>query len=213
MPNTEHFRRRGVWLEEAMHRAANLQQLASSLQRLLDTGRMDVSNRQRAIRRADALVRAYHNLETLDDAESNPCNQDLRDIVGGLVEIFGHTIGSLVLSLEVQPLPLTAEARRALLLVGSELVINALRHAFVGRQTGVIQVALYNDVMHQEGTLMVADDGVGPDGVLAGKGLGRGIVRDLANVLNGDIAWRRSLVLGGTEAMLSFPLPVTQVVA
>jgi two-component sensor histidine kinase len=208
MLHTDSFNRRGVWLEEAMHRAANLRQLAFSLQRLLDSGRIDPSNRPRAIRRANALLNAYHSLETVDEANSNYCARELRDIAGGLVEIFGHTVGSLVLSLDVQPLWLTAEARRALLLAGSELVINALRHAFIGRQTGVIQIALYHDSVHQEGTLIVADDGVGPGDLKKVAGLGRGIVRELADVLNGDISWQRSLLLGGTEVILNFPLPV-----
>lgn len=208
MLHTEDFNRRGVWLEEAMHRAANLRQLASSLQRLLDSGRIDPSNRPRAIRRANALVNAYHSLESMDETLQNSCGRELKDIAGGLVEIFGHTVGSLVLSLDVQPLWLTAEARRALLLAGSELVINALRHAFIGRQTGVIQIALYHDSVHQEGMLIVADDGVGPGDLKKVAGLGRRIVRELADVLNGDVSWQRSLLLGGTEVILNFPLPV-----
>jgi len=208
MLHTEDLNRRGVWLEEAMHRAANLRQLASSLQRLLDSGRIDPSNRPRAIRRANALVNAYHSLESTDETLQNSCGRELKDIAGGLVEIFGHTVGSLVLSLDVQPLWLTAEARRALLLAGSELVINALRHAFIGRQTGVIQIALYHDSVHQEGMLIVADDGVGPGDLKKVAGLGRRIVRELADVLNGDVSWQRSLLLGGTEVILNFPLPV-----
>jgi two-component system, sensor histidine kinase PdtaS len=208
MLHPDNFNRQGVWVEEAMHRAANLRQLAFSLQRLLDSGRIDPSNRPRAIRRANALVNAYQSLESVDEAHPNSCGRELRDIAGGLVEIFGHTVGSLVLSLDIQPLWLTAEARRALLLAGSELVINSLRHAFIGRQTGVIQIALYQDLVHQEGTLIVADDGVGPGDLKKGAGLGRGIVRELACVLKGDVSWQRSLLLGGTEVILNFPLPV-----
>jgi two-component sensor histidine kinase len=207
MLHMDNCNRQGVWVEEAMHRAANLQQLACSLQRLLDSGRIDPSNRPRAIRRAKALVNAYQSLDSVDETPPNCCGRELRDIAGGLVEIFGHTVGSLVLSLDIQRLWLTAEARRALLLAGSELVINSLRHAFIGRQTGVIQIALYQDLVHQEGTLTVADDGVGPGDLQTG-GLGCGIVRELAFVLNGDVSWQRSLLLGGTEAMLNFPLPV-----
>jgi len=210
MLQTEDANRRGVWAEEAMHRAANLRQLASSLEHLLDSGRIDSSNRARSIRRAKALVNAYQSLDAVEAVHAYTCGRELTDIAGGLVEIFGQTVGSLVLSLDIQPVLLTAEARRALLLAGSELVINSLRHAFIGRQTGVIQMALYQNLLSQEGSLIVADDGVGP-GDLKKAGLGRGIVCELACVLNGDVSWQRSPLLGGTEVILNFPLPITDV--
>jgi len=200
--------RRAVWVEEAMHRAANLRHLATNLERLLDSGRIDASNRPRTIRRANALASAYQSLDTMDASSPYSCARELKDITSGLVEIFGHTVGSLVLSLELQELPLAGQARRALLLAGSELVVNALRHAFVGRHTGVIQIALHHDPVHTNGTLIVADDGVGPSGATNGSGFGCTIVRELADVLDGEVAWRRSLFLGGTEVILNFPLPV-----
>jgi two-component sensor histidine kinase len=210
MLQTDDCDRRGVWVEEAMHRAANLQHLATNLERLLDSGRINASNRPRTIRRANALVSAYQSLDRVDASYPCSCAQEHKDITSGLVEIFGHTVGSLVLSLELQPLPLAGQARRALLLAASELVVNALRHAFVGRQTGTIRIALYRDPVGQEGTLIVADDGVGPGGATNGTGLGRNIVRELADVLDGEVVWRPSLFLGGTEVILTFPLPVAE---
>lgn len=201
---------RGVWVEEAMHRVSNLQHLAVNLERLIDTGRIDSSNRVRTIRRAEALVRAYQSLDMAHPPGATTCVQELGDIVGGLVEIFGHTVGSLVLSLELQPLVLAGEMRRALLLVASELVVNALRHAFIGRQTGIIQIRLSYDQAAQTGTLSVADDGVGPEGLAEGRGLGRCITRDLAEVLGGEIVWRQALLLGGTEAVVRFPVPIQE---
>ena len=38
-------------------------------------------------------------------------------------------------------------------------------------------------------------------------GHGHSIVLGLSDVLAGTITWRRSMLLGGTEAMLRFPLP------
>jgi two-component sensor histidine kinase len=210
MLQTEGFNRQAVWAEEAMHRAASLQHLAIDLERLLDSGSIDWNNRLRTIRRAKALVAAYQNLDLSRDSGPRSCAQDLSDIAGGLVQIFGHTVGAFVLSLEIQPLLLAGEVRRALVLAASELVVNALRHAFVGRQTGIVQIRLCHDRMHHKGVLLVADDGVGPDDLPAGRDLGRVIVRDLADVLEGDVIWRQSLSLGGTEAMLRFPVPICE---
>jgi two-component sensor histidine kinase len=113
-----------------------------------------------------------------------------------------------MLSLHLQPLMLAGEERRALLLVASELVMNAMRHAFVGRQSGALWVTLHWDQTSGEGVLTVADDGIGPDGIATGAGHGHGIVHGLADVLAGTVTWRRSLVLGGTEAVLRLPVPI-----
>jgi two-component sensor histidine kinase len=196
---------RGVWADEAMHRASNLRHLATNLERLLESGRIESSNRSRTLQRANALVSAYQNLDRAAAAGPRSCAGDLSDIAGGLVEIFGHVVGSIVLSLDVQSLRLAAERRRALLLAVSELVVNALRHAFTGRQAGTIRITLRHDHASQEAVLTVADDGVGPDGLLDGTSHGCGIVHQLADVLDGDAVWRRSS-MGGTEAVLSFPL-------
>jgi two-component sensor histidine kinase len=209
MLQTEGFNRQTVWIEEAMHRAANLQHLAASLDRLLNSGGLGSSDRLRAIRRAEALVDTYDNLTLTCDTGPRSCTQELRDIAGGVVEIFGHTVGSFVLSLELQPLLLAGEVRRALLLAASELVVNALLHGFVGRQAGTIQVRLCHDQTARKGVLFVADDGAGPENRTDSHGLSRHIVRHLADVLDGDVVWRQSLSLGGTEAMLRFPVPVS----
>lgn len=72
-------------------------------------------------------------------------------------------------------------------LIVTELVINALKHAFPDDRPGRISV----DYSSSGGkwTLVVADDGVGmPKGSEAPQaGLGTGIVEALARNLNGDI--------------------------
>jgi two-component sensor histidine kinase len=206
MPRTEEFSQRPVWADEATHRAANLRHLAMNLDRLLDDRKIAPSSRVRALARANALVRAYRSLDV--DPETGPCScaEEIRDIASGLVEIFGHAVGSVVLSLELQSLLLAGEARRALVLAASELVVNALRHAFIGRQTGNIEIHLYHDQAAQKEVLVVADDGVGLSNAEEPAGMGHSIICGLAQVLGGEVTWR-SLLLGGTEVMLCFPTP------
>jgi chemotaxis protein methyltransferase CheR len=82
----------------------------------------------------------------------------------------------------------TASTREAesLGLIATELVMNALKHAFSGERTeGVITVAY--DVDGPNWKLSVADNGIGkPDGVFAQPktGLGTGIVKALARQLD-----------------------------
>ena len=86
--------------------------------------------------------------------------------------------------------------------------MNAMRHAFVGRPSGALRVTLNLDQTSEEGVLTVADDGIGPAGIATGAGHGHGIIRGLADVLDGTVTWRRSRVLGGTEAVLRLPVPI-----
>jgi two-component sensor histidine kinase len=159
------------------------------------------------IGKAHSLLHAYQRLDSHDDGEIPSCDGQLRDIAGGLVEVFGHTVGRIVLSLEVEPLRLATERRRAVLLAVSELVINALQHAFTNRESGTIRVALHHDGKRDMAMLSVADDGIGPGEATQSSGLGCTIVRELADVLAGTVAWHRSVSLGGTEVTLTFPAP------
>jgi two-component sensor histidine kinase len=72
-------------------------------------------------------------------------------------------------------------------LIITELVINALKHAFPEHRRGVIIVDYRSD--GQKWTLSVKDDGVGmPVGELKAKpGLGTGIVEALGRQLGGQI--------------------------
>jgi two-component sensor histidine kinase len=205
MPRTDEVIERPIWAEEATHRAANLQHLATNLDRLLDDRKIDSGNRVRALARANALVRAYQSLDVDPEAGSCSCAVEIKDIATGLVEIYGHNVGSVVLSLELQPILLAGAARRALVLAASELVVNALRHAFIDRQTGTIEIRLYRDQEAWQDVLVVADDGVGLSNPGEPGGRGHSVVRGLAKVLDGEVVWRQSPVLGGAEVMLRFP--------
>src|ERR1700730_2193417 len=66
MMRTDNLNRPGVWFEEAMHRTANLRQLGTNLERLVDTARIDASDRSRTIRRANSLASAYQSLDKVD---------------------------------------------------------------------------------------------------------------------------------------------------
>ena len=70
-------------------------------------------------------------------------------------------------------------------LMVTELVINALKHAFPDDRVGTIKVAYRT--LNASWSLSVADDGVGmPDGV-GRPGLGTSIVRALATQLRADV--------------------------
>lgn len=72
-------------------------------------------------------------------------------------------------------------------LIITELVINALKHAFPGDRDGKILVDYHS--LGQEWKLSVSDDGVGTPETLAGAkaGLGTSIIEALANQLDATI--------------------------
>jgi len=92
-------------------------------------------------------------------------------------------------------------------LIVTELVINALKHAFPIARPGKIKVAY-----HAQGStgwiLSVTDDGVGmPAGERAAKpGLGTGIVEALASQLKGEVTVKNAMP--GTAVSITHPSPI-----
>lgn len=96
-----------------------------------------------------------------------------------------------------------AASRYGILL--SELLTNALRHAFEGRKSGAISVRLWQEDC--ETHLMVRDDGIGLRGIDWPEkgGVGAKIVRELTDRLGGRLAVGKGPDGQGTEIRLSVP--------
>jgi two-component sensor histidine kinase len=90
-------------------------------------------------------------------------------------------------------------------LVVSELVQNALKHAFRGRDRGQITITLRAGPEH---LVLVTDDGVGqgppPEGPTR-KGLGLEIIKTLVHDLKGHFEMHFSS--HGSQALVRFPAP------
>ena len=80
-----------VWIAEAVHRTANLRHLIANIDRLLARGGVDPADCSRTAQRAAALLRAYDDLASSSDVLC-PCTQAIANVVGGLVEMFGHSV-------------------------------------------------------------------------------------------------------------------------
>ena len=95
----------------------------------------------------------------------------------------------LSIRVEVDDSVVVADVSISLGLIVTELVINALKHAFPDERSGTIVIK--HQSSGQDWTLSIADDGIGtPVGKDAPKsGLGTGIVEALAKNLNGEITW------------------------
>jgi two-component sensor histidine kinase len=178
-----------VMLKEVEHRIANSLQIVASL--LLHSARKVPSEETRVYLReahgrvmSVAAVQRQLTASGLGDVSLRAYFTELCD------SIAASMIGDpLCFSLTVDADDSLASAEEAIRLglVITELVINALKHAFTGRAVGAILVSYAARGAHW--TLSVKDDGVGlPAGFVGhNPGLGRSIVEALAKRLEARI--------------------------
>jgi PAS domain S-box-containing protein len=182
------LRQTGVLLREVRHRVANSLQIIASV--LLQNARKTSSDETRShLKDAHNRVMSVAALERLLSS-SQEGNVDARAYFTSLC----HGITTSLIS-ETDPIVLAVEGGdgvvEARVLVGlglivTELVINALKHAFPDGRPGKITIDY--DFHGPNWILCVRDDGVGiPVGAPLHMGLGASIVRALAGQLHASV--------------------------
>jgi two-component sensor histidine kinase len=168
--------RPSIWAEDSAHRAKNLSQLASALTHIRSPT-AEACDITRHARTARKLAAAYAALaEEKPDGVPTPCAELLVAIGEGLVMLFGQHPQHVGLRCLVSEQWLSSHARRALVLIASELIINALKYAFPTRG-GSIVVTLASFTDHL--AMRVQDDGIGAP-TTPPSGTGSRILDDLA---------------------------------
>jgi signal transduction histidine kinase len=191
---------RPLWADEAMHRAYSFVRLIDTRTRRGGSTVDDPSVAQVADVIACDLAVCFRDLTVGSERDVVPCFAVLRDVLTGLGSLFGGP-ANITLETNIEEAWLPAYKRRALVLAASELVSNALLHAFRGRTAGKIEVWL----TAQDSTsacLRVADNGRGFTD--ASPNLDYGLGAGLAGLLEADLAYDR--VAGWTVAEIEFPL-------
>ncbi len=184
---------RPLWAEEAIHRADNLIRLVAA------RGRSDVAAVDDALARD--LAALFRSLQTESEDAELPCSHILRNVVADLAALFGGVAGDVILNTNIERVSLPAYKRRALVLAATELVINALLHAFRGRRQGRIEVSLtWFGLAHA--CLRVSDDGIGFNGKPSDYCCG--LAARLADLLETDLVYYRTGI--GTAALIVFPV-------
>jgi two-component sensor histidine kinase len=183
------IREKAVLLQEVQHRVANSLQIIASV--LLQSARRVQSEEVRG-----HLRDAHHRVMSIAAVQrhlavSTVGNVTLRPYFIQLCESLGASMiqdpERLSIAVNVDDSVVTANASVSLGLIITELVINALKHAFPEQKQGKIIVDYRSEGANW--TLSVKDDGVGmPAGKDKAKpGLGTGIVRALARQLKGRV--------------------------
>jgi chemotaxis protein methyltransferase CheR len=187
----ELLRQKEILLQEMQHRVANSLQIIASI--LLLKARTVQSEEIRlhlhdAHQRVMSVATAQQQLQPSGFNESIEIGPYLSKLCDSLAK---SMIGDRrPLSIKVQATSGAAISSEAvsLGLIVTELVINALKHAFPSGETGEILVGY--DARGREWTLSVSDNGVGPGDVSVERphtGLGTSIVEALARQLDATV--------------------------
>jgi two-component sensor histidine kinase len=179
------LKEKAVLLQELQHRVANSLQIITSV--LMQSARRVQSEETRshlhdAQQRVMSVAALHRQLAT-----SNVADVELRPYFTALCESIGASMirdhNQLSLDVAVDDSTATADISVSLGLIVTELVINALKHAFPGDRSGKIKVDYRSKGPNW--TLSVTDNGIGmpKDAADAKPGLGTSIVEALSRQL------------------------------
>lgn len=182
-------RDKAILLQEVQHRVANSLQIIASV--LMQSARRVQSEEARghlhdARHRIMSIAALQRQLST-----SAGGNVELRTYLTQLCQSLGASMIAdperLSIRVTVDDSSVPADVSISLGLIVTELVINALKHAFPDERTGLIEIDYQSS--GQDWTLSITDNGIGmPVGSDAPKaGLGTGIVEALVKNLEGEI--------------------------
>lgn len=194
----------GVLFRELQHRVANNMSFVASLLRLQRkqveaSPESAVAVFDQAQVRLETMARIHRRLYDPQIADL-PLTVYFDGLVNDILEAAGAK--NIVCVVEVTPAKFELARLVTISLLINELVTNAVKHGFAGREGGTISVRLAREV--QNCVLAVHDNGKGMTGEPAASGgsLGLTIIRSLAAQLGGQVSWSTS---AGTTARVAFP--------
>ena len=196
-----------VLLKEVHHRVKNNLQVISSLlhlqsRQIKDPEALGMFLESQYRVRAMALV--HERLYQSEDLSGVNAAEYFRDLASYLHRSYASASGQVSLKVDVDPISLGIDVAIPCGLIISELVSNALKHAFPDDRQGQILVQLHL-VQGGRCILVVSDDGIGlPEGLdlETTESLGLHLVNRLVAQIEGSIELDRS---GGTTHKVTFP--------
>jgi two-component sensor histidine kinase len=206
MNNLDHEKARAkILFRELQHRVANNLQFVASLLRLEKGAAGANSPALIAIKAAQTRLnlmsqvhRRLHSPEIFDQVIGAHLEALCTDLIKA------SDIPQIRLLVTAEPIDFDLDSLMSVSLIVAELVTNSLKHGFVGRSDGKIEVTLRE--RERICTLVVADNGAGVQGRLPNggpSGLGQGILASLAAQLRGTLIFKDN---NGTEVSVAFPV-------
>jgi PAS domain S-box-containing protein len=182
---------KSILLKELQHRVKNNLAVISSLlnlesERLHDPRDREIFRMMRNRIRSMALI--YERLYRSDDVRAVDARAYLEGLAKQLFESNQVRPGQVRLGLRFESFPLDLRKAVSCGLIFTELIANAMKHAFPGGRKGNLEVSA---VRNGDGfVLAVRDDGVGFEAAAAGResdGFGLKLVRSQADQMDGKL--------------------------
>jgi two-component sensor histidine kinase len=188
----ELLHQKDVLLDELQHRVANSLQIIASII-MMKAKSVESEETRRHLHDAHVRVISVAAVQEHLHASAGLGSMEMQPYLTKLCEALAHSMIAEHQSISLRVLGrggrATCRDAESLGLIVTELVINALKHAFKpGTQNG--QIAVSYEVSGIDWKLSVVDNGIGkPDGVFAQpkSGLGTGIVKALAKQLDSQV--------------------------
>ena len=182
---------RDLFLEEFDHRVKNNFAIVAGLLDMQRRRAADPATAEAlgiAATRVGSIARAHRHLYR----DGQPGLVEMPAYLGDLCQTLEEALllrGTFRLECDIAPIAIERDRAVSIGLVINELVTNAAKHAFTGRDTGTIMVQLR---AHADGmTVAVSDDGVGmpdtPAAPIPGNGLGSRLIEAFARQAGGTI--------------------------
>lgn len=158
----QRLRDKDMLLKELQHRVKNNLQLITALIRL-DARNGDKVNLDRLAGRIEALQLLYKDLSTEGLGQAVDLGHYVSEIATAVMHIYA--VDGIRLDLKVDHAPASINIAMPVGLLVNELLTNAFKYAFKGREGGTVTIRC----LHERGEqyrIVVADDGIGlPEGV------------------------------------------------
>ena len=157
---TRQLREKDTLLKELQHRVKNNLQLITALIRLDARNQRngDRANLDRLAGRIEALQFLYRDLTSEGLGQSVDLGHYVSEIASAVMHTYA--VEGIRLDLEVDHAPVSINVAMPVGLLVNELLTNAFKYAFNGRETGIITVKCLREAENHY-RVVVADDGVG----------------------------------------------------
>lgn len=187
-----------VLLKEIHHRVKNNLQVISSLLNLQSKGITDEHAKQvleDGKERIQAIALIHHRLYQNEVLSYITMQDYLPDLINQLKRTYVSVEKHIHTTIETNEVRISMDTAVPLGLIVCEMITNAYKHAFVGRENGEIWVELKPTTNHGYFELVIEDNGVGIGDEInfpAEGSLGAEIITALSEQLNGELSMASS---------------------
>jgi two-component sensor histidine kinase/CheY-like chemotaxis protein len=195
-------------LGEVNHRVANSLAMVAALVGL-QANAVEDQEAKRALSetqvRIQAIAGVHRHLYTSDDTRWVQIGDYLNSLIGELGNSMQSEDRPASIVMQVEGFLMPTEKVASLGVIVTELVTNAIKYAYSGRDAGEVRVHVARE--GDQVRLVVEDDGIGWSGTgkPQGTGLGSRIVKAMAHSLDAQVAYGAG---PGTQVLVTFPAEV-----